>query len=219
MDSSETMEINHEKWLNKIREVVATVINSEEERVPSFTSLKLHWLRSCWVSMLWAHATMENVYSTLPNPTTYGWMINDEGNYEIKWDNENEMQKVKQMLTFLTEGCKCKKGCRSRSCGCRRRDMECGPACKCRDCTNNVGIQRTELVQPSREEQMKSSEHLEPSEEPLEQSEDTSDEKSETCMSGTSDLSDSKLVVSDVEIEEVNILEYGEIKDADTWDL
>ena len=38
-------------------------------------------------------------------------------------------------------------------------------------------------------------------------------------MSGTSDLSDSELVVSDVEIEEVNILEYGENKDADTWDL
>ena len=97
--------------------------------------------------------------------------------------------------------------------------MECGPACKCRDCTNNVGIQRTELVQPSREEQMKSSEHLEPSEESLGQSEDTPDEKSETYMSGTSDLSDSELVVSDVEIEEVNILEYGEIEDADTWDL
>ena len=57
--------------------------------------------------MLWTDATVENVYSNLPNPTTYGWMINDEGNYEIKWDNENEMQKVKQMLTFLTEGCKC----------------------------------------------------------------------------------------------------------------
>ena len=38
-------------------------------------------------------------------------------------------------------------------------------------------------------------------------------------MSETSDLSDSELVVSDVEIKEVNILEYGEIKDADTWDL
>ena len=105
-----------------------------------------------------------------------------------------------------------RKGCQSRSCGCRQRDMECGPACKCRDCTNNVGIQRTELLQPSREEQIESSE-------PPEQSEDTSDEKSETCMSETSDLSDSELVVSYVEIEEVNTLEYGEIEDADTWDL
>ena len=69
MDSSETMEINHKKWLIKIREVVATVINSEEEKVLSFTSLKLHWLRSCWVSMLWTHATVENAYSNLPNPT------------------------------------------------------------------------------------------------------------------------------------------------------
>ena len=97
--------------------------------------------------------------------------------------------------------------------------MECGPACRYRDCTNNVGIQRTELLQPSREEQIESSEHPEPSEEPPEQSEDTLDGKSETCMSKTSDLSDSGLVVSYVKIEEVNILEYGKIEDADTWDL
>ena len=59
MDSSETMEINHKKWFIKIREVVATVINSEEERVRSFTSLKLHWL--IWV-MLGQHV-VDRCYS------------------------------------------------------------------------------------------------------------------------------------------------------------
>ena len=52
LDSSLTIERKHKEWLNTIRSVVSTLISTEEERVPSITSLKLHWKRSCWVSMM-----------------------------------------------------------------------------------------------------------------------------------------------------------------------
>ena len=43
----------HEKWLQKIREVVKDQIFTEEDRVPTYSSLWHHWKRSCWISQLW----------------------------------------------------------------------------------------------------------------------------------------------------------------------
>jgi hypothetical protein len=60
------LEERHDKWLATIRDVASTVITLEEERVPSFTALKLQWKRICWVSMLWMHSTSRNVYENLP---------------------------------------------------------------------------------------------------------------------------------------------------------
>ncbi len=111
------------------------MINNEEERVPSYTSLHLHWLHSCWVSMLWTHATSADVYSNLPKPETSGWAIEENG-YKIKWE-DNEVQKgIKENLTFLTKGCHCKKGCKTNSCGCRKKKSLCGPSCECHNCNN-----------------------------------------------------------------------------------
>ena len=42
------------------------------ERVPSHTSLWRHWLRSCWISMMWMYATSPSVYSCLPPPSESG---------------------------------------------------------------------------------------------------------------------------------------------------
>ena len=32
----------------------------------------------------------------------------------------------------------CKKGCKTRGCGCRKKNQICGPSCECCNCTNNV---------------------------------------------------------------------------------
>jgi hypothetical protein len=73
------LEERHDKWLATIRDVASTVITLEEERVPSFTALKLQWKRICWVSMLWMHSTSRNVYENLPMPAENGWiLVNNE---------------------------------------------------------------------------------------------------------------------------------------------
>ena len=53
IDSSLQPNVKHELWLKKIRNAVSNRITNKEERVPSFTSLWCHWLRSCWVSQMW----------------------------------------------------------------------------------------------------------------------------------------------------------------------
>ena len=52
IDKSLQTQHRHRKWLDRIRTVVADRIKYEEERVPSFTSLWRHWLRSCWTATL-----------------------------------------------------------------------------------------------------------------------------------------------------------------------
>ena len=43
----------HLLWYNNIRQVVSDRITSEEERMPSPTSMWRHWLRACWVACMW----------------------------------------------------------------------------------------------------------------------------------------------------------------------
>ena len=64
IDSSLSDQERHHKWLQTIRSVVADRITSEEERVPSFTSLWRHWLRSCWISQLWQFSNLSDVSSS-----------------------------------------------------------------------------------------------------------------------------------------------------------
>ena len=44
--------------------------------------------------------------------------------------------KIKQTIDFLVKGCTCKRGCKSKQCGCRKKGKCCGPGCECQGCTN-----------------------------------------------------------------------------------
>ena len=43
----------HKKWIERIRSIVADRIMTEEQCVPSYTSLWRHRLQSCWTASLW----------------------------------------------------------------------------------------------------------------------------------------------------------------------
>ena len=46
------------------------------------------------------------------------------------------------LISFLTKGCSCKKGCQANQCGCRKKGNRCGPGCQCQGC-RNAGIANT----------------------------------------------------------------------------
>ena len=134
IDSTVTNQERHQLWLQKIRETVAERITCEEERVPSFTALWRHWLRSCWISQLWQNSPQSDVYSQLPPPDESGWLLHQDGSYTINWEDPEVQQKIKGTIDFLIKGCSCRKGCKSKACGCRKKSRFCGPGCECRDC-------------------------------------------------------------------------------------
>ena len=74
IDKSLPTEERHQGWLQKIRLVVSNRILNEEDRVPSYTSLWRHWLRSCWVHQMWQQSVYPDMYSSLPLPEHSGWI-------------------------------------------------------------------------------------------------------------------------------------------------
>jgi len=135
LETSLQVEERHRIWLQRIREIVSNRIFTEEDRVPTFTALWRHWLRSCWVSQLWQHSNHPDIYLTLPAPEQSGWVIQD-GQYLINWESPEVEKKIKSNIDFLLKGCNCKKQCKTFNCGCRKKSRYCGPGCLCQGCTN-----------------------------------------------------------------------------------
>ena len=115
----------HTKWLDHLRQGIWDRITQENESIPSFTALQLHWKRCCWVLHMWQQAESNNV--VLAPLSSNGWARDKDGSLVICWDTEDSRRKVKELL----KGCGCKSGCKSGRCGCIKRRVACGPGCRC----------------------------------------------------------------------------------------
>ena len=51
----------HKIWIKNLRESVSNTSLSEEDRVPTYTSLWRHWLRSSWVHQMWQNSTQGRI--------------------------------------------------------------------------------------------------------------------------------------------------------------
>ena len=102
----------HTKWLDHLRQGIWDRITQENESIPSFTALQLHWKRCCWVLHMWQQAESNNV--VLAPLSSNGWARDKDGSLVICWDTEDSRRKVKELL----KGCGCKSGCKSGRCGC-----------------------------------------------------------------------------------------------------
>ena len=64
-----------------------------------------------------------------------GW-VKENGILNICWDTSDNMQKVKDRVRLLMNGCGCKSGCMTGRCGCKKRGSVCGAGCRCVNCEN-----------------------------------------------------------------------------------
>ena len=49
----------HKKWLDNIRDEVWRRTSKEEQAIPSWDALYLHWQRSTWIASYWSQATKQ----------------------------------------------------------------------------------------------------------------------------------------------------------------
>ena len=79
--------------------------------------------------------------------TDNGWHRED-GQLRVTWDTTENIKQIQCSVKFLTQGCKCKTGCTSRRCRCKKAELQCGPSCQCINCRNTSSympsIQETE---------------------------------------------------------------------------
>ena len=130
--SATTLE-QHNKWLEDIRQTIWDRTQFEDEMLPSEDALLLHWKRVCWVLDMWRQSNMPIM--KLEPMIEHGWYYNgDELNYE--WDSELNIAKIKSRVASMLKGCKCRTGCTTAICGCRKRDQHCSEGCDCIGCTN-----------------------------------------------------------------------------------
>ena len=68
--------------------------------------------------------------------TDYGW-TRENGKLQIVWEVPDNIVKSQSSLDFFLSGCKCKTGCSTRICSCKKKERTCGPSCSCHFCTNS----------------------------------------------------------------------------------
>ena len=102
---------------------------------PNEDSLVLHIQRAAYQCFIWRHALQPVVH--LPNFNEHGWNINENGHVEVRWMNQPPAPDSIMELV----NCKCKKGCETNRCSCRKSGLKCTDVCKCCDCKNGDGDQ------------------------------------------------------------------------------
>lgn len=118
----------HKEWMEVIRKTVWEKTVEEKFFVPSNEALELHWKRCKWVLQYWSSATNQDI--TMPALSDYGW-YREDGALKVQWDTNENITRVEEHIAFLTTGCRCKTGCTTRRCKCKKGDQQCGPSCKC----------------------------------------------------------------------------------------
>ena len=145
--SSLDVEQQHTNWLEDIRQNVWDRITFESEMIPSTEALWRHWQRSCWVIDMWRQADRNTMQ--VANINSYGWKVVDD-TLAIDWDSAENQAVVNERVLLLTKGCKCKTGCTTGRCGCKKKGQSCSEGCSCLHCSNLPHI-TGEQTQPLQE--------------------------------------------------------------------
>ena len=132
-ESSHDQLQQHSAWLNDIRQNIWDRITFENEIIPSTDALWRHWKRSCWIIDMWRQADKNNM--VLQPLNSHGWTI-DDGHLTIDWDSMENIKAIQDRVSLLTKGCKCKTGCTTARCGCKKKRMNCSAGCMCTNCSN-----------------------------------------------------------------------------------
>ena len=112
------------KWYTRIRGVVKVL--SEEHRPPTVETLD---------EVMLDERNVEKFYFKRPiqrATESHSWLKIDV----IDWEAEEVKKNIKETLDFLSKGCTCKTGCKTKRCSCKKNERQCGASCECHSCTN-----------------------------------------------------------------------------------
>ena len=124
----------HSDWLEEIRQSMWVRISFEDEMIPSTEALWRHWKRSCWVIDMWSQADQNTM--TVASLTDFGWSITHDSILTVDWDSSENQEAIKGRVLLFTKGCKCKTGCATGRCACKKKGHNCTEGCSCLNCLN-----------------------------------------------------------------------------------
>ena len=128
--------------INSLRYKFFTQKNKSAENLPpTLDALILHLKRACYQTFIWKQACQPEL--NLPSPDGNGWYVNNgvlSPEYMVK-------PPVPESTIELV-CCKCKKGCKTGACSCRKSNLSCTDVCQCHeideDQCHNMQVIRTD---------------------------------------------------------------------------
>ena len=89
------------------------------------------------MSNMWSQAAHNQM--TLLDLSQCGWNIVDD-QLECDWDSDENRDAVREWVGLLFRGCSCASvtACGTRECGCVKKNVKCGPGCRCKHCGNSL---------------------------------------------------------------------------------
>ena len=103
---------------------------SDDVLPPTCDSLVQHINRANFQAASWCECLSAEV--NLPSPVGNGWTLKNDDELEITWMTRPP---APQSLIECVE-CKCKTGCLTMRCSCRKAELKCTDLCSCCDCQN-----------------------------------------------------------------------------------
>ena len=88
--------------------------------------------RGMWVLSVYEQCAQNNI--RYPPLVGNGWNLSNS-NLTIDWNSEENMMNVRQTVALMRKGCRCKTGCQSSRCKCKRAGNYCY-GCLCVSCCN-----------------------------------------------------------------------------------
>ena len=120
--------------INELRHKLFTKKSLSGEKLPpTLDALLMHLRRAAYQCFIWKSAC--NPVLSLPEPVGNGWIENDAGFLSPEY---MALSPVPESVLELVQ-CKCKKGCKTNSCSCRKSKLVCCDACFCKiddECEN-----------------------------------------------------------------------------------
>ena len=118
---------------------------SDDVLPPTCDSLVQHILRANFQTSSWCQCLSAEVI--VPPPVDNGWNLAN-GELTIVWMTRPS---APQSLLECVE-CRCKTGCKSMRCSCRKADLKCTDLCGCSDCQNCVAANTEDEVSDAEDE-------------------------------------------------------------------
>ncbi len=103
---------------------------SDARLPPNKDCLLKHTQRANYQAAIWKRAVCCIINA--PSPSGHGWNIDGKGHISIDWMNGNCAPDV----LLENYNCKCKTGCSTNRCSCKKSSNFCSDVCQCLSCLN-----------------------------------------------------------------------------------
>ena len=114
-------------------------IKDHEKLPPTHDVLNHHTMRAHYQAMVWLNATVPN--PDMPDPEQYGWICVDGSICPILSTRDAVPSACTELLT-----CRCATSrCATSRCTCRKNNLHCSTACKCKqECLNSGQVENSD---------------------------------------------------------------------------